>query len=204
MDKYKFAIVFFGLMSFLIGDFSYAQEKNQTEKKPQGPIENTKEKELNSDENQPLHIVSDKLIAQKEFETIEFLGNVKANQKDSNISADSIKFFFVGDKKQDETKKQTKNSNNKTIKDKIDKIIAQGNVKYKLQDKNALAEKAVYTALDEKLVLTGKKVIVTSGSNIITGQKIIFYNKTGKIIAESNEQVEATFNPDEKISIKKQ
>jgi lipopolysaccharide export system protein LptA len=141
--------------------------------------------------NVPLHIVSDKMIAQKDTSMVEFIGNVKATREDSIIFADSIQIFFVSD----ENKTNDKQS-------KVEKIISAGNVKYTAGEQQAFADKAVYTTKDEILILTGKSPKLITGSSFVTGKKITLFRKTNKVIVESdgNKRVEAVFNPEDNVS----
>ena len=143
---------------------------------------------------QPLHIVSDKMIAQKDSSMVEFLGNVKVTQQDSTILADSIKIYFIDDKTKDETQADTN----------IKKIISTGNVEYISEDRKAFADKAVYTTIDDILILTGKSPKLITGSSFVTGKKITLYQRGDKILVESDssKRVEALFNPEDNIQDK--
>ena len=141
----------------------------------------------------PLNVTSDSMLAKKIASTIEFKGNVIVTRDDSIIHADSITMFF---------KKETgKNKEeNKEKKNKIEKIIATGNVKYFSGERKAFADKAVYTYDTEILVLTGNMPKVITGENSVTGKKITLFQKDGRIIIEGG--VNATFNPDDKTEQK--
>jgi lipopolysaccharide export system protein LptA len=142
-------------------------------------------------DNIPLHIVSDKMIAQKDTSMVEFTGNVKATREDSIIFADSIQIFFVN---KDDNKPKDEQSN-------IKKIISEGNVKYTAGERQAFADKAVYIAKDETLILTGNAPKLITGSSFITGKKITLFRLSGKVIVESdeNKRVEALFNPEDNV-----
>jgi lipopolysaccharide export system protein LptA len=141
--------------------------------------------------NVPLHIVSDKMIAQKDTSMVQFTGNVKATREDSIIFADSIQIFFVND---DDNKNNETQSN-------VKKIVSEGNVKYTAGERQAFADKAVYTTKDEILVLTGKSPKLITGSSFVTGKKITLFRLSGKVIVESDEniRVEAVFNPEDNV-----
>ncbi len=146
---------------------------------------------------QPLHIVSDQMVAQQISSMVEFSGNVKAVLNDSTVLADSIKIYFNTDKDTvDKNPKKTDEQNN------IKKIISTGDVKYSAGDRKAFADKAVYTTIDDKLVLTGKSPKLITGSSFVTGKKITFYRKQDKVIVESDnkKRVEAFFNPEDNIT----
>ena len=137
----------------------------------------------------PLNVTSDSMFAKKITSTIEFKGNVVVTRDDSIIHADSITMFF-----------KKKAEKNKEDKEKIEKIIATGNVKYFSGERKAFADKAVYTYDTEILVLTGNMPKVITGENSVTGKKITLFQKDGRIIIEGG--VNATFNPDDKTEQK--
>lgn len=146
---------------------------------------------------QPLHVVSDKMIAQEDSSMVEFIGNVKAEQEDSIVFADSIKIYFTMDKdKADKNKAKSDTQGN------VKKIVSTGNVKFISEEREAYADKAVYTTIDDILVLTGKSPKLITGSSFVTGKKITLFRNQGKIIVESNgtQRVEALFNPEDNIT----
>lgn len=72
-------------------------------------------------------------------------------------------------------------------------------MKYTAGDRKAFADKAVYTAQDEILILTGKTAKLMTGSSFVTGKKITLYRLEDKVIVESdgNNRVEALFKPED-------
>ncbi len=144
----------------------------------------------NKTNESPLHIISDKMIAQKDTSMVEFVGNVKVTREDSIIFADSIKIYFTDDTADKEDPAQSN----------VKKIIATGNVRYTDEDQKAFADKAIYTTRDEVLVLTGKAPKLITGSNFVTGEKITLFRNQDKVIVESDgtKRVEAFFNPEDK------
>ena len=57
-------------------------------------------KELGQD---PIHITSDSMVAEKGTSMVEFIGNVEATQLDSVLLADSMKVYFMTDKKKEKS-----------------------------------------------------------------------------------------------------
>ena len=148
----------------------------------------------NKTNNAPLHIVSDKMTAQKNTSMVEFVGNVKVTREDSIIFADSIKIYLTDDNTDKDNPAQSN----------VKKIIATGNVKYTDGDQKGFADKAVYTTWDEVLVLTGKSPKLITGSNFVTGKKITLFRNQDKVIVESDgtKRVEAFFKPEDNITDK--
>lgn len=151
-----------------------------------GPAYSEEQKEIN---DAPIHITSDKMIGEKGASMVEFIGNVEATREDSILLADSMKVYFVTDKK----KKNDAQSN-------ITKIVSTGNVRYTAGERKAFADEAVYTTVDDALVLKGKAPRLETGTSFVTGKKITLYRKQDKVIVESDGQkrVEALLNPEDK------
>ncbi len=137
--------------------------------------------------NKTLHVVSDKMVAQKDSSMVEFIGNVKATREDSIILADSIKIFIHS--------AQTKKEGQTDLK----KIVATGNVEYTAGERKAFADKAVYTTSDEVLILTGKAPKLVTGDSQITGKKITLFRNEDRVMVESDgkTRVQAVFNPED-------
>lgn len=133
--------------------------------------------------NSPLNVTSETMLYKKAASTIEFKGNVVVTRDDSTIHADSITMFL--------TKDTEKNSNKKN---KIEKIIAKGSVKYFSGTRKAYAGKAVYTYNNEILVLTENNPKVITNGNSVTGKKITLFQKDGRITIEGG--VNAVFIPE--------
>jgi lipopolysaccharide export system protein LptA len=142
--------------------------------------------------NEKLHITADKLISDHEAKYAEFIGNVMATQRDTVITADKLKIFF---------KRGMDNKKNPLAGDEsIKKIVANGNVQIKFDNRVAVTQQAVYITETRVLVLSGADSKVISGNNSISGEKITVYRTDGRIQVESGkgERVEAVFYPGEK------
>jgi lipopolysaccharide transport protein LptA len=110
---------------------------------------------------------------------------VEATQDDGKIWAESLKVYYQPADEKSE------------VAGKIDKMVAQGNVKivFDGESKTATAQKAVYTARDKVLVLSGGTPKVWSGDNFVQGSRITLFQNEGRTVVESGEKdrVEATF-----------
>ena len=137
--------------------------------------------------NKKVYITSDKLIADSKARCAEFIGNVRAVQENTVITADRLKIFYK--KVEDNNKNLTSDEGS------IEKIISSGNVKINFDDKVAVAEHAVYTSETGVLVLTGPNSKVTSGTNFVSGEKITLYRAEDRMTVESGnkKRVEAVF-----------
>ncbi|MCP3874514.1 MAG: hypothetical protein GY699_15335 [Desulfobacteraceae bacterium] len=147
----------------------------------------------------PLHVISDKMVAQADTSMVEFIGNVKVTRLDSTVLADSIKIYFY----ENDDDRDPQNDNSDPQND-VKKIVSTGNVEYTAGERKAFADQAVYTTQDEILVLTGRSPKLITGSSFVTGKKITLFRKNDKVIVESDgsQRVEALFNPEDKITDK--
>ncbi len=137
-----------------------------------------------------LHVISDEMIAEQSKATVEFIGNVKATREDSVLLAESVKVFFHTS----ETKKEGPAGQSN-----VRKIVATGNVIYTAGERKAFADKAVYTAVNEVLVLTGKSPKLLTGKSWVTGKKITLYRLEERVMVESDgkNRVQAFFDSDD-------
>jgi lipopolysaccharide export system protein LptA len=131
-----------------------------------------------------LHIISDEMIAEQSKSMVEFIGNVKATREDSILLAESVKVFFHTS----DTKKEGQSN--------VKQIVATGNVEYTAGERKAFADKAVYTAGTEVLVLTGEAPKLLTGKSWVTGKKITLYRLEERVMVESDgkNRVQAFFD----------
>ncbi len=133
----------------------------------------------------PIRITSQRVDSDQKGRWVNFTGNVEATQDDGKIWAESLKVYYQPADEKSE------------VAGKIDKMVAQGNVKivFDGESKTATAQKAVYTARDKVLVLSGGTPKVWSGDNFVQGSRITLFQNEGRTVVESgeNDRVEATF-----------
>ncbi|MDD2388951.1 MAG: LptA/OstA family protein [Desulfobacterales bacterium] len=139
----------------------------------------------NADINQ-IHITSDQLIYDSTSQNAEFIGNVKAKQTDTVIFADKLNI----------THSKETNPGNTGAEATIEKITATGNVKIIFGNKVAITQQATYITQTKVLVLTGKNSTISSGTDSISGAKIILDRTDGRIKIESDpdQQVKAVLH----------
>ncbi|MBF0204071.1 MAG: lipopolysaccharide transport periplasmic protein LptA [Desulfamplus sp.] len=159
--------------------------------------ENDKNNKTTSDKELKLHVTSDSMLVEKDSSIITFSGNVVATQGDSVIKADKISVFLFTDKEKTAYSAKT---NSTDTKQNIKSMTASGNVKLSSgTNRTAFADQAVYTAIDEKIILTGDAPRVMTGESYVTGKKITLFQNSGKVIVEGGKEkrVEALFNSKE-------
>ena len=142
--------------------------------------------------NDKIYITADKLISDNTAGYAEFIGNVRANQGETVITADRLKIFY---------KKHLADKNKPVIgQEMIHQIVANGNVKIKFESRVAESQQAVYNTETNVLVLSGADSKIISENDTISGEKITFYRADGRIAVEGGpqERVEAVFYAGEK------
>jgi len=152
-----------------------------------GAEESNSGKSESAPANDPIQITADKLISNNQEKFAEFSGNVKANQGKFTINSDRLRIYYEGNLVNPEEKSSGE--------EKINKIIAQGNVKITTEQYYAETDEVEYNTESMTIVLTGENSKVTSGKNSITGSKITLYRKDGRVKVEgsSTKRIKAVF-----------
>ena len=141
-----------------------------------------------------IDISADKLITDQVQGHAEFIGSVMASGKDFSVSARRLKIYGANRP----GKKGTSLDQNS-----IEKITALGDVNIKFDNRLAMSDEAVYIIKDQRLVLTGENALLVSGKDRVTGKRIIFDRKHGKITVEGDDRqrVNAVFYPKKEKTI---
>lgn len=87
-----------------------------------------------------------------------FNKNVKVEKSDSVIYSDTMVLYFSSGK--DSPKDKENNTAGLMGNNKIDKIVARGNVRIVRGENTSYSDEAVYSALDKKIILSGKPKLV--------------------------------------------
>ena len=137
-----------------------------------------------------IHITADRLVSDGDGKSAEFIGNVRATQSATVITAKRLKIHYAQEKKK---------TGDSPMGSSIERIVATGEVTIHMDDRLAEAAKAVYTTADRVLVLTGEGSRISSGENFITGSKITLERDGGNITVErgGKKQVQAVFHSDD-------
>jgi len=131
-------------------------------------------------EEEKIHITANRLISDNKARYAEFIGNVKATQGTTTITADKLKIYYKGDLE--------KETNIAPGEDTIKKMVSTGNVIIKFDDRVATSDHAVYMTETRILILTGPGSTIKSGNNSVTGDKITLYRNDGRIYVESSSE----------------
>ena len=141
----------------------------------------------------PLRITAARLEADQKEGTIIFSGQVKAIYGDATLYADQLRVFFKA--KPEAPKGAAKPAQEKTDQsplgdlgaEKIDRIVAKGNVRLVQEDRVATGDEAIYYKDRDEVVLTGNPQLWRA-ENTLKGERIIFNLTTNKVLVESSPQ----------------
>lgn len=135
-----------------------------------------------------IKITSEQMVMQTGKHFAEFIENVHATQKDTSVRSDRLKVYY-------KPGTDTGTQEGGLDKNAIERIVATGSVTIDFEDRRAVCEKAVYTAKDNLLTLSGNKPRIESKGNMVTGSKITLNQETGEIVVtgDKQERVEAVF-----------
>lgn len=138
------------------------------------------------DAGQPVVITADRLLADMNGRAAEFVGQVRAAQEGTVITAARLKLVYAS---------PAEGTAADADEAAIERIEASGEVVIRFEDRVAEADRAVYTTADRVLVLTGETARLTSGPNVVTGGRITFERDTDRLTVEKvpGGRVEAVF-----------
>lgn len=144
-------------------------------------------------EEVPLRITAARLEADQKEGTIIFSGQVKAVYSDSTLYADQLRVFFKPKTEplQGAAKPPQEKNDQSLLGDlgaeKIDRIVAKGNVRMVQEDRVATGDEAIYYKDRDEVVLKGNPQLWRA-ENTLKGERIIFNLTTNKVLVESSPQ----------------
>jgi lipopolysaccharide export system protein LptA len=141
----------------------------------------------------PLHITAARLEADQTKGMVIFSGSVKAVYGDATLYSDQLQVYFKpkpAPPKGTPTPPQEK-AGQSPLGDmggeKIDRIVAKGNVRMVQEDRVATGNEAIYYKDRDEVVLTGNPQLWRA-ENTLKGERIIFKLETKKVLVESSPQ----------------
>lgn len=142
--------------------------------------------------DKPIQIESDKLEVHQEQNVAIFTGNVSVVQGPTLLKSGVMKVYYVKDEKSggDGPTAMGGSSN-------IDHIEVDDKVYIKSDDQIATGDKGTFDMKTEVLVLSGDKVVLTQGQNVLVGCKLTVQMKTGLAQVEGcGGRVQMSLSPD--------
>jgi lipopolysaccharide export system protein LptA len=124
----------------------------------------------------PVQVGGDNWRADQSIHTEYWDGRVEVQQDDARLRADHIKLIHAGG---------GPNGDSKSWGDVI-RMEAEGNVYYVTEDRTMTGDNAVYTKNDDTVVITGAKVILQQGQNVMTGTRLVAHPDAGTSTFDSS------------------
>jgi lipopolysaccharide export system protein LptA len=131
----------------------------------------------------PIQIEADRMETSQEKGTILFSGNVQANQDNLTINADEMTVLYA----KAGPRPQTSAGTAAAMPQKIETILAKGNVKIVQGDWVAAGDTMDFNADDRVVILAGNAK-AWQDQNMVSGEKIILYLDEGKSVVERSTQ----------------
>ena len=146
------------------------------------------------DTSTPIQIEADRMETSQEEGTVLFSGNVQANQGNLIINADEMTVLYTKAGPQPDASAGTAAD----LTQKIDKIMAKGNVKIVQGDWVAAGDTMDFNA-DDRIVILAGNAKAWQDQNMVSGEKIVLYLDEGKSVVERStrqgERVKAFIYP---------
>jgi len=120
--------------------------------------------------DQPIQIESDRLDVNEVDAKAIFAGNVSVVQGNTMMKAGKMTVFYV---KQGDSKTPSTSSN-------IERLEVDGKVYLKSEAQEATGDRGTFDMKTEVLTLTGEKVVLSEGANVLMGCKLTVQMKTGE------------------------
>jgi len=181
-------ILVLGVLSWQAGSLVFAQDKGSL---PSTPTKGTPGREI------PLQITAAQLEADQDRHLILFKGQVKAVYGDAILYADQLRVIYKPQKpKPPKPEAALTGQSPSPLGDlggeKLDRIEAQGNVRFVQGERVATAQEAIYYKDREEIVLTGRPQ-VWRGDNLLKGERLVVHLDTRKVLVEGSpkQRVEA-------------
>ncbi len=147
------------------------------------------------DTSTPIQIEADRMETSQEEGAVLFSGNVQANQGNLIINADEMTVLYT---KSAQPKPDSSAETAADLTQKIDKIVAQGNIKIVQGNWVAAGDTMDFNA-DDRIVILAGNAKAWQDKNMVSGEKIILYLDEGKSVVERSsregERVKAFIYP---------
>jgi lipopolysaccharide export system protein LptA len=142
-------------------------------------------------EEVPLRITAARLEADQQEGVIIFSGQVKATYGDATLYADQLRVYFQAKPASPPgaapaaPEKAGPSPLGNLGAEKIDRIVAKGNVRLVQEDRVATGDEAIYYKNRDEVVLLGNPQLWRA-ENTLKGERIIYNLKTNKVLVESS------------------
>lgn len=150
-----------------------------------------------NDSKAPVRVTADTMTYEPDKNIVVFSGNVEVTRENFRMWSAKLTMYMKEQKTSGENKETSSaNSGLDAMKaGDLDRIVAEKNVRFRMDTKSGTAQKATWLADKEELVLEGNPVLL-DGQNSITGNRIRYFVKENRSQVEggSGKRVEAVFS----------
>ncbi|SMC26630.1 lipopolysaccharide export system protein LptA [Desulfacinum hydrothermale DSM 13146] len=135
---------------------------------------------------EPIHIASDRMVADQKERTVVFEGHVTVRQGDMTITGQKMTVYGT----------EGGNGSDQAMMDKIQRIVVVGDVRISQQGRVATADRAVLYNREQKVVLLGQPMLI-QGKDRVKGKQITLYLRDQRSVVEggADAPVQAVFHP---------
>ena len=154
-----------------------------------------------NDSKSPIRVTADNMIYEPDKNTVVFSGNVEVVRDDFRMWSARLT-MYMKERKDAAGEKNAGNAQNGASggldamkAGDLDRIVAEKNVRFRMDTKSGTAQKATWLADKEELVLEGNPVLL-DGQNSVTGKRIRYFVRENRSQVEggSGKRVEAVFS----------
>ncbi|MFD1695622.1 lipopolysaccharide transport periplasmic protein LptA [Roseibium aestuarii] len=137
-----------------------------------------------SNDAEPIQIEAESLEVQDKSNSATFTGNVVVSQGESQLKTQNLVVFYAG-------------SAAGNVQQSISRLEARGRVYISSKDQTATGDEASFDMDRQIMVMTGDKVVLSQGENVVVGNKLTVNLKTGKadLQAPSTGRVKVLIQP---------
>lgn len=160
-----------------------------------------------SDSRSPIRVTADSMTYEPDKNIVLFSGNVEVARDDFRMWSAKLTMYMKARKNaKTDSKKNAKDGRDTPEKEApsgldamktgdLDRIVAEKNVRFRMDTKSGTAQKATWLADKEELVLEGNPVLL-DGQNSVTGKRIRYFVKENRSEVEggTGRRVEAVFS----------
>ena len=149
--------------------------------------------------DKPIQIESDKLEVHQDQNVAIFTGNVSVVQGPTLLKSGLMKVFYVKKDQKGDDKSDDQGGAPAAMagSSDIDHIEVDDKVYIKSDDQVATGDKGTFDMKTEVLVLSGDKVVLTQGPNVLVGCKLTVQMKTGLAQVDGcGKRVQMSLTPD--------
>lgn len=130
--------------------------------------------------DKPIQIESDKLEVDQNKNVAIFTGNVSVVQGPTLLKAGRLTVYYTGDKKKEGSSSSAANAVAGPGASDIERLEAEGKVYVKSEDQVATGDHGSFDMDSQVLTLSGDRVVLTQGENVIVGCKLTVHTQTGQ------------------------